>query len=155
MTEHVTRTAGAVPDAPVPAPAPRRLLDLSRADSLALLGSVRLGRIVFTRNALPAIRPVNHILDEGQIVIRTHGDSALALQTGGSGIGGVVVAYEADQIDPDTHQGWSVVVTGYARVITDPEKLARYQALLTAWVDTVMDAAVVIRPDMVTGFRLD
>src|SRR5579883_2763637 len=57
MTEHVTRTAGAVPDAPVPAPAPRRLLDLSRADSLALLGSVRLGRIVFTRNALPAIRP--------------------------------------------------------------------------------------------------
>lgn len=154
MTEYATRAADAISEMPRPAAAPHRLLELSRADALALLGSVRLGRIVFTRHALPAIRPVNHILDQGQIIIRTHGDSALAMQTGGSGIGGVVVAYEADQIDPDTHEGWSVVVTGYARLITDAEMLARYQGLLTAWVDAAMDAAVAIRPDMVTGFQL-
>ncbi len=43
---------------------------------------------------------------------------------------GVVVAYEADVIDPETHLAWSVVVTGYARPVTDPEELSRYRALL-------------------------
>jgi hypothetical protein len=33
-----------------------------RAEALALPGFVGFGRIVFTRNALPAIRPVNHAL---------------------------------------------------------------------------------------------
>lgn len=145
---------------PVPAPGSspdplgRRLSEIGRDDALALLGSVSIGRIVFTSNALPAVRPVNHILDEGQIVVRTHGDSALARQTAGSGIGGVVVAYEADQLDPATHQGWSVVVTGYARRVTDPRLLARYQQLLTAWVDIAADHVIRIRPDIVAAFRL-
>lgn len=130
------------------------MTELSREDALALLAGVGLGRIVFTRNALPAIRPVNHVLDGGDIVIRTHGDSALALQTGNSGIGGVVVAYEADHIDADTHQGWSVVVTGYARQVTDPELIARYRTLLNPWVGASADRVVSIRPDLVTGFRL-
>ena len=151
---HPAGTRG-TPTHTAPDRAPRRLRELGRDDALALLASVSLGRIVFTRNALPAIRPVNHILDDGHIIIRTHGDSALAAQTGGSGVGGVVVAYEADQIDPDTHQGWSVVATGYARAVTDPEKAARYQLALEPWVEATMDHTVSIRPDMVTGFRLD
>jgi nitroimidazol reductase NimA-like FMN-containing flavoprotein (pyridoxamine 5'-phosphate oxidase superfamily) len=93
----------------------RKLIELTRDEALGLLAGVRLGRIVFTRNALPAIRPVNHIVEDGAIIIRTHGDSALAGQTSSTGIGGVVVAYQGDQIDPDTHKGWSVVITGYAR----------------------------------------
>ena len=67
---------------------------------------------------------------------------------------GVVVAYEADAIDPETHLGWSVVVTGYARPVTDPEELARYQAMLRPWVSGTMDHAVRIRPDLITGIRL-
>jgi nitroimidazol reductase NimA-like FMN-containing flavoprotein (pyridoxamine 5'-phosphate oxidase superfamily) len=132
----------------------RKLIELTRDEALGLLAGVSLGRIVFTRNALPAIRPVNHIVEDGEIIIRTHGDSALAGQTSGTGIGGVVVAYEADQIDPVTHQGWSVVVTGYARKVTDPEQIARYQTMLEPWVDVTMDHAVRIRPDIVNGFRL-
>ncbi|MBU6533115.1 pyridoxamine 5'-phosphate oxidase family protein [Streptomyces sp. NPDC057245] len=134
--------------------APRRSTELGGDEALALLGSVSLGRVVFTRHALPTIRPVNHVMDRGHIVIRTHEGAALTSRTQRAGDPGVVVAYEADAIDPDTHLGWSVVVTGYARPVTDPAELTRYQALLRPWVDRRMDYAIRIVPDLITGIRL-
>jgi hypothetical protein len=143
----------------VPAPGsvpfpPRRMVELSRADALQLLASVPIGRIVFTRHALPAIRPVNHIVDHGDIVIRTHEGAALSSAAEQAGPAGVVVAYEADSIDPETRLGWSVVVTGYARLITDAAQAAEYQRVLQPWVDQDMDYTVRIRPDLVTGYRI-
>ncbi|MCH0562266.1 MULTISPECIES: pyridoxamine 5'-phosphate oxidase family protein [unclassified Streptomyces] len=138
---------------PVPA-APRRSVELDSREALRLLGTVSFGRIVFTQHALPTIRPVNHVLDDGDIVIRTHEGAALTTRTRQAGAPGVVVAYEADLIDPDTHLGWSVVVTGYAHLITDTRELARYRAMLRPWVDRTMDYAVRIRPDLITGIRL-
>ncbi|WP_433447572.1 pyridoxamine 5'-phosphate oxidase family protein [Streptomyces sp. CA-142005] len=136
-------------------PAHRRI-DLDPVEALRLLDSVSLGRIVFTRQALPTVRPVNHVLDGGDIVIRTHEGAALTAHTQqGSEGEGVVVAYEADAIDPDTHLGWSVVVTGYARLVTDPADLARVRTLLAPWApDEGMDQAVRIRPSLVTGVLL-
>ncbi|WP_433454588.1 pyridoxamine 5'-phosphate oxidase family protein [Streptomyces sp. CA-142005] len=133
---------------------PRRSVELDSDEALRLLGSVSFGRVVFTRQALPTVRPVNHLLDGGDIVIRTHEGAALTSHTRQAGAPGVVVAYEADTIDPHTHLGWSVVVTGYAHLVTDPHELARYQALLHPWVNQTMDYAVRIRPDLITGVRL-
>jgi nitroimidazol reductase NimA-like FMN-containing flavoprotein (pyridoxamine 5'-phosphate oxidase superfamily) len=130
------------------------MVELGRAEALGLLASAPIGRIVFTRHALPAIRPVNHVVDQGDIVIRTHEGAALSSAAEQAGPSGVVVAYEADSIDPDTRLGWSVVVTGYARLITDPELAARYRLLLHLWVDQGTDYTVRIRPDLVTGYRL-
>lgn len=71
--------------------APQRALSgIGRDEALALLSSVDMGRIVFTRDALPAIRPVNHAVLDGHLVIRTHEGAALARAIG---TGGVVVAY--------------------------------------------------------------
>lgn len=135
-------------------PAHRRI-DLDPVEALRLLDSVSLGRIVFTRQALPTVRPVNHVLDGGDIVIRTHDGAALTAHTRRGGGEGVVVAYEADAIDPDTHLGWSVVVTGYARLVTDPADLARVRTLLTPWAPGEgMDQVVRIRPSLVTGVLL-
>lgn len=133
---------------------PRRSVALDGDEALRLLGSVSFGRVVFTRHALPTVRPVNHVLDNGDIVIRTHEGAALTSHARHDAGPGVVVAYEADTIDPDTHLGWSVVVTGYAHLVTDPDELARYQALLNPWVNQTMDYAVRIRPDLITGIRL-
>ncbi|MEU8551599.1 pyridoxamine 5'-phosphate oxidase family protein [Streptomyces roseoverticillatus] len=139
---------------------PRRRIELTRAESLRLLRTVSLGRVVFTRRALPAIRPVNHVVDGGHIVIRTHegaslaGLAATAQQPGTAAVRRVVVAYEADAIDPVTHLGWSVVVTGYCMPVTDPDELARCAALLKPWWEGRMDYAVRIRPTLVTGVRL-
>ncbi|MFJ5969667.1 pyridoxamine 5'-phosphate oxidase family protein [Streptomyces sp. NPDC093060] len=135
-------------------PAHRRI-DLDRAEALRLLGTVSMGRIVFTRQALPTARPVNHVLDGGDIVIRTHEGSALTNQAQPADDNGVVVAYEADSIDPDTRLGWSVVVTGYARLVTDPGELVRIRALLEPWAaEPGMDHAVRIHPDLITGVLL-
>jgi nitroimidazol reductase NimA-like FMN-containing flavoprotein (pyridoxamine 5'-phosphate oxidase superfamily) len=97
---------------------PRRLTELTREQSLRLLGSVSLGRIVFTEHAMPAIRPVNHLLDGGDIIIRSHSGAAVVSEA--SAGRGVVVAYAADALDPVDHLGWSVVVTGTAYLVSDP-----------------------------------
>lgn len=132
-----------------------RRIDLDRAEALRLLGNVSLGRIVFTRQALPTVRPVDHVMDGGDIVIRTHEGAALTSQAQQDGGTGVVVAYEADAIDPDTHLGWSVVVTGYAHLVTDPRELARVRSLLRPWAPQQgMDQAVRIHPELVTGVML-
>ncbi|KUN01201.1 pyridoxamine 5'-phosphate oxidase [Streptomyces yokosukanensis] len=135
-------------------PAHRRI-DLDPVEALRLLGTVSLGRIVFTRQALPTVRPVNHVLDHGDIVIRTHEGAALTAHAQQGGGEGVVVAYEADAIDPDTHLGWSVVVTGCARLVTDPADLARVRTLLAPWApQDDLDHAVRILPRLVTGVLL-
>lgn len=134
-------------------PEDRTVRELTQDEALDLLAATPLGRVVFTRNALPAIRPVNHLVEsDGQIIVRTR----LATRFGGAvrANAGVVVAYEADEIDPVARLGWSVVVTGVARQVTDPERVARYERLLRPWVDQVMDTVIAIEPTIVTGIRL-
>ncbi|WP_406446899.1 pyridoxamine 5'-phosphate oxidase family protein [Streptomyces sp. NBC_01613] len=141
-------------DHPATATEPRQSVELGSDEALRLLGGISLGRIVFTRQALPTIRPVNHVLDNGHVIIRTHEGAALTSHAQEADGRGVVVAYEADSIDPNTHLGWSVVVTGYARLITDPDELARYRLMLRPWTNQAMDYAVRIHPALVTGIRL-
>jgi hypothetical protein len=126
----------------------RRLVELSREESLSRLSGVSFGRIVFTRHALPAIRPVNHLVDNGTVVIRTHLGAAILTSIG------TVVAYEADEIDPVEHTGWSVIVTGVATRVRDAGEMTRYEGLLRPWVDGSLDEIIRIRPEIVTGYRL-
>ncbi|WP_433560336.1 pyridoxamine 5'-phosphate oxidase family protein [Nocardia sp. CA-151230] len=132
--------------------AARSVVDLSRDESLRLLASVPFGRVVFTRDALPAIRPVNHIVDGETLIVRTRLTSRLTSTVRADS--DVVVAYEADDIDGATRLGWSVVVTGIARTITAPDLVARYDALVRPWVGGIMDSIVAIEPTLVTGIRL-
>ncbi|MFJ5551786.1 pyridoxamine 5'-phosphate oxidase family protein [Streptomyces sp. NPDC093225] len=150
-TGHCATTA-----APIPAAAgPRRMRPLDRTEALRLLGSVSLGRVVFTRHALPAVRPVNHVLDGEDVLVRVHDGGALAALAAPADSAGVVVAYEADEIDPVTHLGWSVVVTGYARSVGDRAEAARLGARLLPWVGLDMPHVVRIQPDLVTGYVLE
>ncbi|MCY0944503.1 pyridoxamine 5'-phosphate oxidase family protein [Streptomyces antarcticus] len=137
------------------AAATRRMRELDRAEALGLVATVSLGRIVFTQHALPAVRPVNHLVEGEDIIVRIHDDGALASLVAPADVPGVVVAYEADAIDPVTHLGWSVVVTGYACPVTDADEVARFASLLRPWVGRPMTGALRIRPDLVTGFRLE
>jgi hypothetical protein len=120
-------------------------------EALALLVKAPFGRVVFSHQALPAIRPANHLVEaSGDLIIRTHTGMALLDRAALS----EVVAYEADDLDPVTRTGWSVVVTGAASPVSDPAELARYQAALTSWVEADMEHVVRIRADLVTGYRV-
>jgi len=129
----------------------RRLNQLSRQECLRLLAGVPMGRIVFTHQALPAIRPVNHIVDDGDIVIRSHRAAAITAVAHRSG---VVVAYEADSIDSERHLGWSVIVTGRAYMVENSADVARYLELIDPWVAGDMDQVIRIHPEIITGFEL-
>ena len=124
---------------------------ISHSEAVGLLAGTDYGRIVFTLNALPAIRPVNHLVDRGRVIVRTRLSSALnqALSASDS----LVVAYEADSMDRSTRTGWSVVVTGRAYSLTDPAEIAHYEQRLQPWVNHA-DTVVAVEPDIVTGFRI-
>ncbi|MBN6050982.1 pyridoxamine 5'-phosphate oxidase family protein [Nonomuraea sp. RK-328] len=129
----------------------RDLKELSQADALRLLAGAPIGRIVFTRHALPAVRPVNHIVVDGHIVIRSNPGTVISAEIAPAG---AVVAFEADELDAEERLGWSVIVTGVARLVEDPEEAASYRERLTPWVAGEMDQVIRIRPEMVTGFEL-
>jgi nitroimidazol reductase NimA-like FMN-containing flavoprotein (pyridoxamine 5'-phosphate oxidase superfamily) len=130
----------------------RRTVELTRRESWQLLAGASLGRIVFTRHALPAVRPVNHLVDGEKVIIRSHLGSEIVAHAGT--VDGVVVCYEADELDPVRHTGWSVIVTGLARLVTEPAEVSRYRELLEPWVDTEMDYVISIEAVEVTGLRL-
>jgi Pyridoxamine 5'-phosphate oxidase len=130
----------------------RHLEALTREECLRLLGGVPFGRVVFTEHALPAIRPVNHVVDAGHIVIRTSLGTAVSTRV--SGGAGAVLAYEADMIEPGEGLGWSIVVVGRALRVEDAAERARYSRVLRPLVTGPMDDVIAISADLVTGFRL-
>jgi len=131
---------------------PRPIVELIESECWQLLGSVSLGRIVFTQHAMPAIRPVNHLVDDQAIIIRSHLGAAIVARAERED--GTVVCYEADDIDPVRHTGWSVIATGMARLIRDPALIARYQELLEPWAAGQMDFVIAIKPQVITGLQL-
>lgn len=135
-------------DAGGPALNPQRFQELTREESLRRLGTVRVGRIVFTHQALPTVRPVNHLIDGGAVILRTHPGAALlsAVDT--------VVAYEADSVPDGERIGWSVIVTGVARRLRSAVDIQRYERLLHPWVADEMDYVIRIHPELVSGFTL-
>lgn len=130
----------------------RRLETLTREEALHLVASVSVGRLVFTHLALPAVRPVPHLLDGPRIIIRAELGSAITAAVGVDG--GTVVAYEADVIDPAQYLGWSVVVVGRASPLTDEAECARFRERLLPWITGAKDDIIAIRTDMVDGFRI-
>ena len=131
----------------------RVMRPLTREQAMILLGSVPMGRVAFTHRAMPAIRPVNHIVDEaGRIIIRSHEGAAIV--TAADAARGTVVSYEADQIDTDARSGWSVVAIGLARIVDDPVQAAAYRRELNPWVTGAMDYIISIEPTIITAFEL-
>jgi nitroimidazol reductase NimA-like FMN-containing flavoprotein (pyridoxamine 5'-phosphate oxidase superfamily) len=126
------------------------LQTLSREDSLALLATVPLGRLVFTQHALPVVVPVNFVLDGGEIVIRTGETSTLA-----AGLRGTVVAFEVDQFDTAHQSGWSVTVTGRAWEETDAGEVARLSELpLRPWAAGIRERFIKLSIEIVEGRQL-
>jgi uncharacterized protein len=125
---------------------------LSDAECLRLVASVPVGRIVYTRRAMPAVEPVNFALEQGHIVIRTHPGGKLA-----AAIGHAVVAFQADKLDFATHTGWSVTIVGTAQEVTDPAEIARLEDIgLTSWASGPYEPKHFVRitPGVITGRRL-
>jgi uncharacterized protein len=137
-----------------PPAGPAGLINLSTADSLRLLADHVVGRVVYTDGALPAVTPVNYAYDRssdaGHVLIRTAHGSRIATKLPGN-----IVAFEVDEVDRTARQGWSVVVTGPCRLVTDESRLAHVNTLkLEPWAPGERDVVLEIAATIVSGYRI-
>jgi hypothetical protein len=123
---------------------------LTERECRKLIGTASLGRIVFTDRALPAIQPVTFATSGGDVIILTPAGSKLAAAARNA-----VVAFEVDEFDHAVHAGWSVVIIGHARVVSDDGELARLRALpLKPWKPGEPVHYIAITPELISGRRL-
>ncbi|WP_214369164.1 pyridoxamine 5'-phosphate oxidase family protein [Pseudonocardia sp. H11422] len=126
------------------------LVEFDRGTCLRLLAHGVVGRVVFTDAAMPAAQPVNYVLDGEEIIFRTAGGSKLAAATRRA-----VVAFQVDDIDVDTHIGWSVLGIGEAYEVTDTDRLAELVERLPApWASGRTAHTIAIPLPRLTGRRL-
>ena len=115
-----------------------------------MLRTAQVGRLIFTVNALPAVRLMNFAVVDGLIVLRTAADATIARK-----VDNVIVAFEADDLDAATSSGWSVVVTGRATLVSDPDLIARYRNVpLMPWALGPRDQFLTITMEMLEGRRV-
>jgi hypothetical protein len=121
---------------------------LSVATCLELLGSGTIGRLAYVARAgAPDIVPVNYVLRDGAILIRSGPGPKLQAAERRETVG-----FEVDELDPGTHTGWSVVVTGRAERLTFA--VADRLDLPVPWVNGVRRHTLRIQPRHIEGRRL-
>ena len=124
---------------------PAELFELDRSTCLALLTTQHVGRLV-TAATTPVIRVVNYTAFEHTIMFRSdpgpHLDAFLDTP----------VVFEADMVDPHTHSGWSVIVHGVARDVSDHlDGFGMAGAAVEPWAPGPKNRWIGIAIDEVTG----
>ncbi len=123
------------------------LRQLTRDDCLRLLATVPIGRIIYTRQAMPAVELVNFALDRGDIILRTDRGGKLAAAARGA-----IVAFEADVVDTGQRTGWSVTAIGPSVEVTDDAEIARLREIgLSAWLPGLGEHFIRISPQLLNG----
>jgi len=89
------------------------LEDISEAECWELLGGHKMGRIAIVVDGKPQIFPVNYGLKGKVIVFRTAAGTKLAYAPDSP------VAFEIDDYDGAAGEGWSVMVQGLGRDVTE------------------------------------
>lgn len=126
------------------------LAALTEAEAVALLRTEQVGRLVYTRRALPVVTPVNFALRDGAIWIWTAEASSMA-----QAVRGAVVAFEVDRLDEVSRSGWSVMVLGVAELVVDGAEIERAMALgPDPWVVECREHLLRIPLSMVSGRRI-
>jgi len=123
---------------------------IERGECMELLGSTVVARVAVVDAGHPVIFPVNYAMDGEHVVFRTAPGTKLDAV-----VRGAPVCVEIDWTDPSTRTAWSVVVTGWARVVETAEERARAEALdLQPWSEHEKDHFVAVFPERVSGRRI-
>jgi hypothetical protein len=129
---------------------------LDETQCLSLIAGGGVGRIGYSSRFGPAVLPVNYELYEGTIVFRTglHSSMVQDLRTGIADAE-YNVAFEIDQMQPVTQEGWSVLVQGAAHFVESDEELAPIGRLgVQAWAGGPKEQFLRIVPTHITGRRI-
>lgn len=130
--------------------APHPRLDvLSRDECESYLAGGGVGHFVFVSAQGPIALPVNFRVLDGDVVFDTRADGVLAQAAGSS------VSFEVDRIDDAMSEGWSVLVSGRARLVDDPAELEEVAGLgIEAWPGGHRETVIRIETDVISGRRI-
>jgi transcriptional regulator with XRE-family HTH domain len=122
------------------------LRTLSREQCAAHLEAGGVGRIVFLADRGPVAHPVNFVMSEGDVVLSTTPAQASELEAQQR------ASFQIDRVDEAMSEGWSVLATGPARLVDDPDEIVDLSSLgLEPWAGGNRHALVRIHPEEVTG----
>ena len=94
----------------------------------------------------PIAHPLNFAVSDGDVIISTTTAFAARLEAHDT------VSFQIDRVDESMGEGWSVLVTGTARRVDDPDELLALAGLgLTPWAGGPRHAMVRIHPEETTG----
>jgi hypothetical protein len=123
---------------------------LTGAECLDYLAPGGIGRFLFLDDRGPVAIPVNYRMLGGGIVFRAAGGGSAAAAAGQPR-----VSFDVDHIDDALGEGWSVLVSGKARLVTAPAELAEVAALgIEPWAGGERNEYIRIEPRDVTGRRI-
>jgi uncharacterized protein len=129
----------------------RQLDNISEEECFELLQSQDLGRLAIVRDGRPEIFPVNYAISDGIIAIRT----GMGVKLNYASL--AHVAFEVEDIDSDTREGWVVEVRGFAEEITDapnPWAERARESVGQPWVMGPHEHYISITHSQVSGRRL-
>jgi nitroimidazol reductase NimA-like FMN-containing flavoprotein (pyridoxamine 5'-phosphate oxidase superfamily) len=127
-----------------------KLQELSPDQCEQLLRGSPIGRVVFNDARGPVALPVNYAVDRGDIVFRTESFSSIMGAAYVQRVG-----FEVDAIDPERHEGWSVLATGDVRVVDDPAELRHVESLgVTPWAEGARTRYLRLRVQTISGRRI-
>jgi nitroimidazol reductase NimA-like FMN-containing flavoprotein (pyridoxamine 5'-phosphate oxidase superfamily) len=132
------------------------LEELDEAECLKLIAPGGIGRLAFAGRFDLTVLPVNYKLHDGSILFRTTQDGATDedLRTG-IRHAEFRVAFEVDDFDLTTREGWSVLVQGPAHHVDSESERAEAQAAgVVPWPDGVREHFIRITPARITGRRI-
>lgn len=122
---------------------------LTRDECLRHLAFASVGRVVMSARALPAVNPVRFVLLGDRVVFRAEpADQPGAISDN------AVVGFQADDIDPLTHEGWTVVIVGHATHVREPSTLAALESVAPAGWNVGDGPLISLSLDLVNGRRL-
>jgi uncharacterized protein len=127
------------------------VVELSKEECRELLEGGVVGRVAMATPVGPRITPVNYAVHGDAIVFRTAPYSELSTYGWN-----VDLAFEVDQLDYETHLGWSVVAVGRAHVIEDPDEIRRIRSVWDPrpWASGTRNLYVTLAWRNLTGIRL-
>lgn len=120
---------------------------MTEAESWDLLDEVRFGRLATSIGGEPDIVPVNFLVHNGKVLMRSAPGTKLAELSINS-----AVAIEADEVGET--QAWSIVVKGTARIVDSfSETYELDEAHLATWLPDDKPIYIEVMADSVSGRR--
>jgi nitroimidazol reductase NimA-like FMN-containing flavoprotein (pyridoxamine 5'-phosphate oxidase superfamily) len=125
----------------------RILQTISATECLELLAPGGVGRVGFTTADGVVMLPVNFAVSGKAIIFRTAPDTLLAVHSNAR------LSFEADHIDDTLGEGWSVLVIGHARPVTDEREVQHLEdaTRLQPWAPGARDVYVRIAATQISG----